>query len=114
MRSTSSLFSWMKQTAVANAWPMNWAAIGRLARSLRIAPTGFGSKPPPCVRFSSRSPSFWKRFSRRSRVSSSVSSAGRWPFSSSGIGAMPDAPTIIDAIHVADWRSPPTPTEFSP
>jgi len=55
-----------------------------------------------------------KRFMMRSRVSSSLSSANLCPFRSIGAGAMPDAPTIQAARWVADWRSPPTPTEFSP
>ena len=55
-----------------------------------------------------------KRFWIRSRVCSSVSSAKVLPCRSIGSGDMPAAPTIIDGRQVTDWRSPPTPTEFSP
>ena len=71
-----------------------------------------GEGPPPLVRFMMWMPIVSKRFSMRCRVSSSVSSSSG--VSSIGSGPIADAPTINAACAVADWRSPPTPFEFSP
>ena len=53
-----------------------------------------------------------KRFSTRSRASSSLSSSSG--VTVKGSGPIAEAPTIHAAWAVADWTSPPTPFEFSP